>query len=344
MTTQNLPEIGSKPCRRHTPPFRTPTGEVLPGSIAEIGYQRLGGIDQFVMIRGEDLANPPMIILHGGPGFSDTTFMRHFNTPLEKAFTMVYWDQRGTGFSFDSTIPRSSMTVEQFLSDLDELVELVRKRTNKNKIVLFGHSWGSALGVIYCVRYPEKIAAYVGCAQYGDAAVSESASYAYAVREAERLGNRKALKQLRAIGPPPYGASSLMAERMWIQRLDGQMQPKSLWKMARMILGARELSIFDLSTVIRAFRFSLDAMWDEASKINLFELAPSLEMPAFFFLGRRDHWIPPETSLPYIDVLRAPSKKLVWFEESGHEPFVDEPERFNRAMIELVRPTLWSVT
>ena len=63
-------------------------------------------------------------------------------------------------------------------------------------------------------------------------------------------------------------------------------------------------------------------------------------MPVFFFLGRRDHWVPPETSEAYFDALRAPSKVLVWFEESGHEPFVDEPDKFNEAMVDLVRPVL----
>ena len=99
-----------------TPPFRGRNGEILPGSVAEINYLRLGGLDQWVMIRGESLANPPLILLHGGPGFSEMRFFRHFNAPLEKSFTVVYWDQRGAGKSFARNIPRSSMTVGQFLS------------------------------------------------------------------------------------------------------------------------------------------------------------------------------------------------------------------------------------
>ena len=79
-----------------TPPFRGPHGELVPGSIAEVAYRRLGGLDQWVMIRGESVANPALILLHGGPGFSETGFFRHFNAPLEKSFTAVYWDQRGS--------------------------------------------------------------------------------------------------------------------------------------------------------------------------------------------------------------------------------------------------------
>ena len=81
-------------------------------------------------------------------------------------------------------------------------------------------------------------------------------------------------------------------------------------------------------------------MWNEASRLNLIDRAPELEMPAFFFLGRKDHWVPPEVSLPYFTALAAPSKELVWFEQSGHEPFVDEAAKFNAAMADLVRPAV----
>src|SRR5205085_2797111 len=111
-----------------TPPFLGPQGEPIPGSIAEINYFRFGGVDQWVMIRGESLANPPLILLHGGPGFTEMRLFRHFNAPLEKSFTVVNWGQRGAGKSFDRKIPRSSMTVEQFIADLDELVDMVCKR------------------------------------------------------------------------------------------------------------------------------------------------------------------------------------------------------------------------
>src|SRR5215212_10672656 len=131
-----------------TRPFRGPTGQIIPDSIAEVSYFRLGGLLQWVMIRGESLTNPALILLHGGPGMSETPFFRHFNAQLEKDFTVVYWDQRGSGKSFSRTIPRSSMTVEQFIADLDELVDAVCQRLDKSKVALFGHSWGSALGVL----------------------------------------------------------------------------------------------------------------------------------------------------------------------------------------------------
>ena len=287
--------------------------------------------------RGE-LTNPPLIHLHGGPGFSETRLFRHFNSPLEKSFTVVYWDQRGAGKSFARNIPRSSMTAEQFIADLDELVDAVRKRVGQDKVVIFGHSWGSVLGVLYASRFPQKVAAYVGSGQIGDWPAAESASYAFALAEAQRLNNRKALTKLRAIGPPPYPAAACSPSAHGCSDFDGQLSPRALLGVARIAVAGPEASILDLPNLLQGFRFSMDAMWGDVSRINLLEVAPALQMPIFFFLGRRDHWVPPETSVRYFDVLDAPRKELVWFDDSGHAPFADEPAKFNRMMVELVRP------
>jgi pimeloyl-ACP methyl ester carboxylesterase len=322
-----------------TPPFRGPDGQPLPDSIAEVEYLRLGGVDQWVMTRGERVSNPVLILLHGGPGFSDTQFFRHCNAALERSFTIVYWDQRGTGKSFNREIPRSAMTVDRFVADLDELIDHVRRRLGQNRVALFGHSWGSAVGALYTARFPDNVSTYIGCAQIGDSPAAEAASYAFAVSEAQRLHNRKALKDLQRIGAPPYaGADAVFTERTSIQRLNGELSAAALWKIGRLMLGTPESSLFDLPDIVRGFRFSMEAMWNEVSKLNLLSAAPVLRVPVFFFHGRRDHWIPGETSLAYFDLLSAPSKTFIWFDDSGHEPFVDEPAKFNTTMTELVRP------
>ena len=323
-----------------TPPFRDSTGQVILGSLAEVGYFPLGGVAHWVLIRGESVANPVLILLHGGPGFSETHFFRHFDAALEKAFTVVYWDQRGSGKSFGPEIPRPSMTVDRFVADLDELVEAVRGRLGKDKVGIFGHSWGSVLGVLYAARFPGKVTAYVGSGQIGDWPAAESSSYAFTLAEAHRRGNPKMVEKLYAIGPPPYGAGELWTERVCLNRLEGRMSAKTFWDLGRMFLGVPELSPLDLPNLMRGFRFSLDAMWEEVSRIDLAKAAPVLHVPAFFFLGRHDHWVPPETSVDYCNALTAPRKELVWFEESGHEPFVDEPARFTTSMAELVRPVM----
>jgi pimeloyl-ACP methyl ester carboxylesterase len=325
-----------------TPPFRGPKGEILPGSIAEISFLHLGGIDQWVMIRGESVANPPLILLHGGPGFPEMRLFRTFNAPLEKSFTVVYWEQRGTDKSFDRKIPKSSLTVEQFIADLDELVDTVRKRLSKAQVAIYGHSWGSVLGVLYAARFPEKVAAYVGTGQIGDWPASELSSYAFTLAEAERRNNRRALRELRAIGPPPHTFWKMVAQRKWLVRFVGIARGMSSWKFFRITLGGPESSIFDLPNIVRSQLFSPKIMWAEVSALNLMKAVPALKMPVFFFLGRHDHVVSSETSVAYFDMLTAPSKRLVWFEESAHEPPVEEPAKFNAAMVELVRPVVRS--
>lgn len=325
--------------KQETEPFRGPDGEYVADSIAEAAYEWIGGVDQWVMIRGENIANPPLIMLHGGPGLSETALFRRFNAPLEHHFTVVYWDQRGAGRSLTrGGGSRAGLTVAQLLEDLDELVDLVCARVGQPQVVLFGHSWGSALGVLYAARLPHKVAAYVGSGQIGDWATAETASYAYALTAAQRRGDRWALRKLLGIGPPPYDADAVWTERTCLSHLEGRLRPTALWHLGRIMLGAPESSLGDAIRNMRAFPKTLGAMWPEVSQLSLIALAPTLHVPVFFFLGRHDHWVPPETSLAYYAILDAPVKRLVWFEGSGHEPFMDEPRTFNSAMIDLVRP------
>lgn len=193
--------------------------------ITELGMLKnpwfnLRGIEAYTE---ESTENPPLILLHGGPGFSDAALFRHFNAALEKHFIAVNSDQRGTRTSYDAGIPASSMTVERLIADLDELIDVVRHRFGKDRVAIFGHSWGTALGVLYASRYPGKVAAYVGSGQVGDWTATEAAVYELALSQAKRRNHRKAPKLLLAIGPPPHTPSSLSLERAWIQRLDGQM-------------------------------------------------------------------------------------------------------------------------
>ena len=228
-----------------TPAFRGPHGAAVPGSIAEITYLRLGGIDQWVMVRGESVGNPILVLLHGGPGFPEMRLFRYFNASLEKSFIVVYWDQRGTNKSFNNNIPRSSMTLEQFIADLNELVDVVCKRFGRDKVVIYGHSWGSALGVCYAARFPEKVAAYVGTGQIGSWPASERSSYAFVLAEAARRHHQKALKELRAIGPPPFTARAKMVQGKWLGRFLGFVRGMPWWKFAWIVLSGPEASILD---------------------------------------------------------------------------------------------------
>lgn len=321
-----------------TPPFHGADGAVLPVSIAQTAYLRIGGIEQWVMIRGENVANPILILLHGGPGFPETNLFRYFNSSLERSFTVVYWEQRGTGKSFAPGLAESEMTIERFLRDLDELVDAVRAQLKKQRVVILGHSWGSALGTLYAARHSDKVSAYVGTGQIGDLQASELSSYAFVLAEAERRGNRTALRQLRAIGQPPYSSKTIGIQRRWLTRFVGLMRGKTFWQVFHALRSAPEASILHLPNVFRGAMFSLRTLWAEVSRLNLEVSAPELNMPVFFFIGRHDHQVAAETSVAYFEKLVAPAKQLVWFEDSAHMPPFEEADKFNATMIELVAP------
>ena len=148
-----------------TRPFLDDTGTVVPGSVAEVHRLRLGGLDQWVMIRGRNRTLLVLILLHGGPGMSEMALFRQFNAGLEDSFTVVYWDQRGAGKSYSREVPRSSMTVEQFISDLDQLVDWISAHLQTDRVTILGHSWGTGLGCLYSALFPYKVAEYIGDAR-----------------------------------------------------------------------------------------------------------------------------------------------------------------------------------
>ena len=322
-----------------TPPFLTAGGDVLPGSIAEVAAWRIGGIDQWVMVRGRSLDNPVLILLHGGPGSSETASYRAFNADLEAAFTVVYWDQRGAGRTFDPATPLETMTIDHFVLDLDELVDRVLARTGKPHVTLLGHSWGSVLGVIYAQRFPGKVRAYVGVGQVADMAASETASYEFVLARAKERGPARAVKQLLALGPPPHTIEQLLVQRRWLTSMGGSMGRNLT--MARLIwrgLRTPEASLWDLVRLGRGAVFSLKPLWPQLMASHLRTEVPRLSMPVFFLLGRLDMQVAAPVSAAYFEALEAPHKELVWFEESGHMVPFEEPERFNQVMIDAVRP------
>jgi pimeloyl-ACP methyl ester carboxylesterase len=132
-------------CGIHTAAFRDGRGLTIPGSIATMTDVTVGGITQRLVFRGLSASNPAVILLHGGPGASETALFRHYNADLERSFLMVYWEQRATGRSYHDDIPPETMTIDRFVRDLDEVVEIVRRRFQKDRVVLLGHSWGTAL-------------------------------------------------------------------------------------------------------------------------------------------------------------------------------------------------------
>ncbi|SCX40027.1 alpha/beta fold hydrolase [Nitrosospira sp. Nsp1] len=285
-------------------------------------------------------SNPALILLHGGPGASESALFRHYNSALEQHFLVVYWEQRGTGRSFHLDIPPPSMTIAQFVRDLDEVVEMVRQRFEKDKVVLLGHSWGTVLGTIYASLHPEKISAYFGIAQIADVPQGRRLSYAFAVAEARKRKNSKAISELRIVGPPPYASvDDMLTTGKWVERFGGVFHADlSTEKLIWSALGTDEANLIDLVRFGQGNRFSLIQLEDKISQLNPSERYLSFDMPVFFLLGRYDRHVPAILAEQYFARIKAPFKCLVWFEYSAHNPPFEEPAKFNQVLIEQVLP------
>lgn len=300
---------------------------------------KIGGILQSVWFRGEDRNNPALLLLHGGPGASESALFRHYNAELEKHFLVVYWEQRGTGRSYHSDIPPVSMTIEQMLRDLDQVVHLVRQRFHKEKVVLLGHSWGTVLGAIYSYRHPEKVSAYAGVAQVVNVAEGARLSCEFAISEARRHSADRALRELESICPTPRSVDDRLTLGDWVEQFGGVFHGDlSTGKLIWAALCTDEANLVDLIKFGQGNRFSLVHLENENSRVNLPEQFHSYGGPVFFLLGRYDRQVPAELAEKYFHTLSAPHKELIWFEQSAHNPPFEEPEKFDRVLIDRVLP------
>lgn len=323
-----------------TVPFKDAHGHIIPGSIATMEHVSIGGISQSIWFRGLSQSNPALILLHGGPGASEAALFRHYNSVLERHFLVIYWEQRGAGRSFHADIPPESMTIDRFVRDLDEVVELVKRRFGADKVILLGHSWGTVLGTVYAARHAEKVAAYVGVAQMANVPRARRLAYEFALSEARKRGNTAALSELENIGPPPYASvDHLLTVGTWVERFGGMNHAGlSTGKLIWAALGTDEANLIDLVKFGRGNRFSLEQLEDEISQLDLSAQYRSFAVPMFFLLGRHDQHVSAIVAEEYVKAIQAPCKRLVWFEQSGHNPPFEEPDTFNAVMTEEVLP------
>lgn len=295
----------------------------------------IGGINQWISIMG-NLKKDICLFLHGGPGFAEMPILNSYCQDLGKDLLIINWDQRGAGKSYSSFIEVSSMNLNQFIEDAFEVVCYLKSRFNKEKIYLVGHSWGSALGMLLTQKYPEHFYAYIGIGQIGNWAKGETLSYEYTLAQAQKRSKSSAVKQLLKIGPPPFGWKKLIKQRQLLLKFGGSIYLKSNYNgLMPKYLYSKEYTIFDLGKLLLGLKFSLKNLWDEFTKINLLEEVPEVQIPVFFLIGRHDYQVPFETSVEYFEYLKAPQKKLFWFEKSGHTPMYEEPEEFVKIMQEI---------
>lgn len=318
-------------------PITDLNGKVLPGSISTVEKISLGGVDQYLIIRGADSTKPVMLFLHGGPGSPEFAFMNNTNKAIENDFVMVYWEQRAAGKSFSKNTSVESMTIAQFISDTRDLSEILAKRFKQEKIYLMGHSWGTLLGILTAYQHPELFHSYFGVSQVCHQYIGERISYDWVNEQANKHNNKKAIKALAKISFPDSLANSdtwldfLMIERKYVNKFRGgaTREITEMWPVIKMVLDAKEYTFKEKMNYMPASLFSIKHLWIEVIHKNLFNEIDSMKVPVYIFQGKYDYQTPYSLAKSFFDQLNAPNKEFFTFENSAHSPLMEEVNKFN---------------
>ncbi len=322
-------------------PSRRRSDMTSPRSISRLESIRLGGTEQWIRIRGKDTSNPVLLLIQQGPGLPMLNEAADDNKQwhLEDDFVVVYWDQRACGKSFSRAIPPQSMTVEQLITDTHELIQALTQRFNVAHLYVAGFSLGGTIAALVASRHPEHIRAVVCVDLDVQFDVAERFMYDFALEQATRLGNKRALRELRRIGPPPHlNSKSFGTRAKWVTNFGGANRQETyttlLLKTLRQLVLSRDYALSDVIGTLRGMRFTQDQLLPDLAGLDLFQMLPRLDIPVFLLQGRHDSIAPPTIAEQYYQMLHAPKgKQLIWFDESAHMPQYEEPGKFRETLL-----------
>jgi pimeloyl-ACP methyl ester carboxylesterase len=312
-----------------------------PNGIDEANYVKVGGLEQWITIRGEDRRNPVVLFLHGGPGDAINPWAYAGFRNWLKYFTVVQWDQRGAGRTFgrNGAAVASTITVERMVQDGVELAELLSKRLQNDKIVLLGHSWGSILGVFMAKARPELFYAFVGTGQVADPSRNYAVAYAALVDRASRAGNSEALRELNEVGPPPYkDGKGFAVQRKWSNLFEGA--DVFLASTLGFALTAPGYSLGDINDWFDGQGVSAEHLVPQTSVLDPKLLGGEFAVPVFVIQGAEDFTTPTSLAKAYLNSLHAPRKAFVALEGAGHFAVFTKQDAFLKELRARVLPLI----
>jgi len=307
--------------------------------IDEASFVPIGGIEQWVKIRGEDRANPVLLFLHGGPGDVTSCWSFALFAPWEKYFTVVQWDQRGAGRTLAKTGPAiaPTLTVDRMAQDGSELAEYLRKHLVKDKIILVAHSFGSLLGLQMVRARPDLFYAYVGTGEVADEPKNYAVAYDALLKKARAVGNQRAIDELNKVGPPPYSSyAGYSVQRKWSNLFEGS--NSFLDGMIGLTLEAPGCSVQDVNDSDAGQLLSGERLFPQTRSSGPKELGLKFSVPIFFFQGAEDFSTPTALARDYLDAIQAPYKKFVPIQGAGHFAVFTHSDQFLEKLVTQVRP------
>lgn len=300
--------------------------------ISEQGYVQIGGIKQWLTIKGSDCSNPVIIFVHGGPGNPLSLYSDSLYQDWEKEFTLVHWDQRGSGKTYEANqqpgeltiekLQQTELTIDVIVRDALEVTDYVRTILHKDKLILSGTSWGSVIAVKMIAQEPEKFHFYVGLSQLVNYQSNTQKSYELALARATSLKDKQAIATLKELGPPPWTHPRSFGQLRKIIRdyerrvTDSQPQLNIAKGYDSESARAAYLAGEEFSFV-KFIGLKGDGM---AQSIALDKQHTEFKIPIYLIQGTEDLLTAPEITARYFEKISAPKKKLIKVERAGHDP------------------------
>ena len=318
-------------------PFLDDSGKPLVGSISEKIKVNINGVEQGMFIKGKNARNPVLLYLHGG--MPDYFLTEHYPTGLDEYFTVIWWEQRGSGLSYSADIPPESVNPGQLVTDAVEVTNYLRKRFDQEKIYLMGHSGGTFIGIQAAAQAPKLYHAYLGVAQMSNQLESERLAYGYMLQRFRDDGNTKMVRRLeeaRVGDAIPLPDSYLKVRDVAMHGLGVGTTHDMKSIVTGLLLRSLLNCEYTLSEKIGMWRgkiFSSSLMWNTQLSTDLTKKVTLLEVPVYFFHGVYDYTVSYPLARSYYERLDAPLKGFYTFKQSAHSPLFEEPEK----MREIVR-------
>lgn len=308
-----------------------------PNGIDRGMYVQIGGLRQWLQIRGEDRNNPVLLFVHGGPALSMIPFTYRSMRPWEKYFTIVSWDQRGAGrtYMLNGGADETATGMDQIADDGVQVTQVTRGLLHKERIIVLGESFGSAVALEMVRRRPDLFYAFVGTGQIIDMPRGERIAYDTLLRAVRAARDEKAATQLVALGPPPYADPSRLLREQRIEA-DYPGEPEGI--MGRDFIYAPGYSLresFELLVGATQHRTRLMA---EAMNYEAASRGTRFGVPVFFIQGAQDAVAPVQLAAEYMMAISAPRKELVLIPGGGHNAFILYSQRFLDELNARVRP------
>lgn len=300
-------------------------------------YVPINGINQYLFHCGTNPENPVMLFLHGGPGSAESIFAHMFQEKWEEIFTVVHWDQRGAGKTLTKN-PDKYPTIDSMLEDVYEIIQYLKQKYNKEKIILLGHSWGSVLGSTFIRKYPEDIDYYIGVGQVVNMIENETVGYNKVKELILQANDKKALKILEVIGDYPGNKfdNAWLKKCMKLRRLQGKYKLAVTPDLA-ICMAALKSPIFkfsDISAMIKAVKAN-EKTTEFLGGFDLKSKSLEYKIPVYYVIGGNDWQTPYVISKDYFENIEAPRKNFYLIPNAGHMTMLDQPQLFFDALIDI---------